>query len=197
MPKDPSQDLIRCPWAGLDDALMLQYHDTEWGVPLHDDRSLFELLTLEGAQAGLSWRTVLARREGYRLAFDEFDISRVAAYGDHDVERIMSAPNVIRNRAKIVSTIGNARAVLRVQQELGSFDKYVWSYVGSRTLQHHFDGMVELPAKTEQSEALSIDLRRRGFRFIGPTICYAFMQSAGLINDHLVSCFRYDALSTH
>jgi DNA-3-methyladenine glycosylase I len=194
---EPSQDRIRCPWAGPDDALMLRYHDTEWGVPLHDDRSLFELLTLEGAQAGLSWRTVLARREGYRIAFDEFDIARVGAYSDHDLERIMSSPSVIRNKAKIASAIRNARAVLRVQEELGSFDTYLWSYVGGRTLQHRYDDMAALPAKTEQSEAMSTDLRRRGFRFIGPTICYAFMQSAGLVNDHLVSCFRYDALGAH
>lgn len=175
---------------------MVRYHDEEWGVPVHDDRTLFELLTLEGAQAGLSWRTVLARREGYRRAFDGFEIAQVAAYGGTDVDRLMADAGIIRNRAKIASTISNARCVLSIHQDLGSFDAYVWRFVGGRTLQHRFETLNDLPAKTAQSEALSKDLLRRGFRFVGPTICYAFMQAAGIVNDHLVSCFRYEALTS-
>lgn len=188
----------RCSWAGSlpRDALMVRYHDEEWGVPLHDDRALFELLTLEGAQAGLSWQTVLRRREGFRRAFGGFDIARVAAYGEADVERLLSDAGVIRNSAKIASTIGNALAVLSIQQEVGSFDAYVWRFIGGRTLQHRFVKLEEVPAKTVESEALSKDLLLRGFRFVGPTICYAFMQSAGLVNDHLTGCFRYESLNS-
>jgi DNA-3-methyladenine glycosylase I len=164
-------------------------------VPLHDDRALFELLTLEGAQAGLSWQTVLVRRDGYRRAFDGFDLARVAAYAEADVERLLSDGGIIRNRLKIAATITNAQAALAIQQEVGSFHAYVWRFVGGRTLQHRFKELAEVPAKMPESEALSKDLRRRGFRFVGPTICYAFMQSAGLVNDHLMSCFRYRALA--
>jgi DNA-3-methyladenine glycosylase I len=174
---------------------MTRYHDEEWGVPLHDDRALFELLVLEGAQAGLSWSTILARRENYRRCFDGFDIEGVAGYGDADVDRLLADPGIIRNRSKVAAAITNARAVLAIQQEGTSFDSYVWSFVGGLTLQHRFERLEDVPAITEQSEAFSKDLRRRGFQFVGPTICYAFMQSAGLVNDHLVHCFRYQALA--
>jgi len=171
--------------------MMVRYHDDEWGVPLHNDRDLFELLTLEGAQAGLSWSIVLARRDGYRRAFDGFNIERVAAYGETDVDRLLSDPGIIHNRRKIVSAIGNARAVLGIQQDMGSFDAYVWRFVGGRTVQNRFNKLDDIPSRTPESEALSKDLVGRGFRFVGPTICYAFMESAGLVNDHPVSCFRY------
>jgi DNA-3-methyladenine glycosylase I len=169
---------------------MVRYHDLEWGVPLHDERALFELLTLEGAQAGLSWDTILKRREGYRRAFEGFDIQRIAAYGGADVARLLQDSGIIRNRAKIAATIDNARAVLELQRE-GTFDAYVWSFVGGRTRLNQFRALSEIPAQTAESQAMSKDLLKRGFRFVGPTICYAFMQSAGLVNDHLVDCFRY------
>ena len=180
----------RCLWAG-DDLLMRDYHDREWGVPLHDDRALFELLTLEGAQAGLSWRTVLHRRQGYREVFDGFDLQRIAAYTPADIEARRADARIIRNRAKIQATVGNARAALRVIAELGSLDALVWSFVDGRPLRNAFRSMDELPAATEVSRVMSRDLKRRGFKFVGPTICYAFMQAAGLVNDHLVDCFRY------
>jgi DNA-3-methyladenine glycosylase I len=187
-----SSPLVRCGWvAGRpDDDLMVRYHDEEWGVPLHDDRALFELLTLEGAQAGLSWDTVLRRREGYRRAFEGFDIARVAAYNDADHERLLQDAGIIRNRAKISATIGNARAVLELQRER-SFDDYVWSFVGGKTRLNRFQAMSDLPAQTAESQSLSKDLQKRGFRFVGPTICYAFMQAAGLVNDHTLDCFLH------
>ena len=180
----------RCPWAG-DDPLMRAYHDREWGVPLHNDRALFELLTLEGAQAGLSWRTVLHRRQGYREVFDGFDLERIAAYTPADIEARRADPRIIRNRAKIQATVGNARATLRTIDELGSLDALVWSFVEGRPWRNAFRSLDDLPADTETSRAMSRDLKRRGFKFVGPTICYAFMQAAGLVNDHLVTCFRY------
>ncbi len=180
----------RCPWAG-DDPLMQAYHDHEWGVPLHDDRALFELLTLEGAQAGLSWRTVLHRRQGYREVFDGFDLERVAAYTSADIEARRADPRIIRNRAKIQSTVGNAQAALRAIDELGSLDTLIWSFVDGRPLRNAFRTMDDIPAETDTSRAMSRDLKRCGFKFVGPTICYAFMQAAGLVNDHLVTCFRY------
>lgn len=177
----------RCDWGNSDPA-MVAYHDLEWGVPLHDDRALFELLILEGAQAGLSWSTILRRRDGYRRAFDNFDIERVAAFGDSDIQRLLNDTGIIRNRQKILATIENARQVLRVQDECGSFDAYVWGFVNGQTIDHRFTRMGEIPATTPESEALSKGLRKRGFGFVGPTICYAFMQSAGLVNDHVLSC---------
>ncbi len=180
----------RCPWAG-DDPLMRDYHDREWGVPLHDDRALFELLTLEGGQAGLSWRTVLHRRQGYREVFNGFDLERIAAYTPADVEARRADPRIIRNRAKIQATVGNARAALRAIDELGSLDALVWSFVDSRPLRNAFRSMDDLPAQTEVSRTMTRELKRRGFKFVGPTICYAFMQAAGLVNDHVVTCFRY------
>ena len=173
---------------------MEAYHDLEWGVPLHDDRALFELLTLEGAQAGLSWSTILRRRDGYRSAFAGFEPARVAVFSDADVQALLANPAIIRNRQKIVSTIGNARRVLELQKEYGSFDRFVWSFVGDRPLVHDFASLAEIPAQTPESQALSRALRKRGFGFVGPTIIYAFMQAAGLINDHVVSCFRFTEL---
>jgi DNA-3-methyladenine glycosylase I len=170
---------------------MLEYHDTEWGVPLHDDRALFELLILEGAQAGLSWTTVLNRRDGYRRAFAGFDIPTVAAFGPEDESRLLADPGIIRNRAKVASAIGNAQAARRVAAEEGSLDQYLWSFVWGKPIQNRWQTLGELPAETDESRAMSRDLRRRGFSFVGPTICYAFMQSAGLVNDHQVGCFRY------
>ena len=170
---------------------MRRYHDEEWGVPLHDDRALFELLVLEGAQAGLSWRTVLHRREGYRAAFEGFDIARVAGYGQADRERLLADARIIRNRAKINAAIANARATIEVQAEHGSLEAFLWSFVGGKTRRNTFRDISELPAQTAESGAVSKALRSFGFSFVGPTICYAFMQSAGLVNDHVTSCFRY------
>jgi DNA-3-methyladenine glycosylase I len=175
---------------------MEAYHEKEWGTPLHDDRGLFELLTLEGAQAGLSWMTILRRRDGYRRAFANFDPARVAAFGEPESQRLLANPEIIRNRQKIESTIANARRILEVQQEHGSFDNFVWSFVGGKPLDHQFRSSADMPAQTPESVALSRALKKRGFGFVGPTICYAFMQAAGLVNDHLVSCparIRIDA----
>jgi DNA-3-methyladenine glycosylase I len=168
---------------------MTAYHDREWGFPMHDDRALFELLVLEGAQAGLSWSTILKRRDGYRRAFANFEIQQVAEFDDSDVERLLADTAIIRNRKKILAAIVNARQVLNIQDEHGSFDAYVWSFVDGNTIDHRFDRMDQIPATTPESEAMSKALRKRGFGFVGPTICYAFMQSAGLVNDHLLGCF--------
>ena len=181
----------RCSWAG-DDPLMQAYHDHEWGVPLRDDRALFELLTLEGAQAGLSWRTVLHRRQGYREVFDGFDLQRIAAYTPDDIEARRADSRIIRNRAKIRATVGNAQATLRTIDEFGSLDSLIWSFVDGRPRRNAFRTLDDIPAETDISRAMSRDLKRRGFKFVGPTICYAFMQAAGLVNDHLVTCFRYN-----
>ncbi len=192
--KPLSSGKIRCPWC-LGSADYIRYHDREWGVPVHDDRVLFEFLTLEGAQAGLSWSTILAKRENYRRAFAGFDPVKVARFGVRDVLRLMGDAGIVRNRLKIESTISNARAFLAVQKEFGSFDVYVWNYAGGARpgapLQNHWSGLSHIPAKTAQSDLLSKNLQRRGFRFVGSTICYAFMQATGLVNDHIVSCFRY------
>jgi DNA-3-methyladenine glycosylase I len=183
----------RCSWA-QGDPLMEAYHDQEWGVPLHDDRALFELLTLEGAQAGLSWSTILKRREGYRRAFSQFDLPSVAALGDADLQRLLADTGIIRNRQKLISTIGNAQRVLDLQRELGSFDRFLWSFVGNKPLVADRKTLAQIPAQTLESTALSTALRQRGFGFVGPTICYAFMQSAGLVNDHVETCPRRAAL---
>ncbi len=179
----------RCEWAKTEP--MIGYHDQEWGVPLHDDRALFEFLILEGAQAGLSWDLILKRRAGYRRAFDDFDVGRVAAYGPDKIAQLLADPGIIRNRRKIEAAIQNARAFLQVQKESGSFDAYVWQFVGGRPQQNAWRTLQEIPAHTPQSDALSRDLVGRGFKFVGPTICYAFMQAVGLVNDHVVDCFRY------
>jgi DNA-3-methyladenine glycosylase I len=173
---------------------MVAYHDEEWGVPIHDDRALFELLTLEGAQAGLSWSTILNRREGYRRALAGFDTATVAAFGSDDQARLKEDPGIIRNAAKIRSTIWNARLLLELAEELGSLDAHLWSFVGGRPIQNAWRGH-DIPAETAESKAMSRDLKRRGFSFVGPTIMYAFMQSAGLVNDHTVDCFRHDEVA--
>lgn len=189
-------EVIRCEWPGLADPLYRDYHDLEWGVPLHDDRSLFELLLLEGAQAGLSWITILRRREGYRSAFLEFDPVRLAALTDADAARLLADPRIIRNRAKVRSAIDNARAFLALTDAVGSFDTWLWSFIAGSPIQNRWRSLADVPAETDASRALSRELRRRGFSFIGPTIAYAFMQSAGLVNDHLVSCFRHGEVAT-
>jgi DNA-3-methyladenine glycosylase I len=184
--------LLRCEWPGTD-PLNLEHHDVEWGVPSRDGRHLFELLTLEGAQAGLSWTTILRKREGYRAAFAGFEPEQVAAFGPDDVDRLMLDPGIVRNRAKIEATIDNARAVLALEGAGVSFVDHLWSFVGGRAIQNRFERMGELPAETDVSKAMSKDLKRRGFRFVGPTTLYAFMQSAGLVNDHVVACYRHEA----
>jgi DNA-3-methyladenine glycosylase I len=174
---------------------MIDYHDREWGVPIHDDRQLFELLILEGAQAGLSWSTILNKREGYRQAFRGFEPESIAALGPEDINELVQSPLIVRNRAKIEATVRNARALLSLIEREGSFDRYVWSFAGGTTIRNAWESIQEIPAQTAESAAMSADLRKRGFRFVGPTICYAFMQSAGLVNDHVVSCFRYPELT--
>lgn len=174
---------------------MLAYHDGEWGVPAHDDRHLFEMLTLEGAQAGLSWSTILRKREGYRRLFAGFDPARVARFTPADVERLLQDPAIVRNRLKVESTVVNAARVLEVQAELGSFDAYLWSFVDGEPIVGGWRALSELPAETKLSRALSKDLKKRGFRFVGPTVCYALMQAVGLVNDHTVDCFRYSELT--
>ena len=170
---------------------MLRYHDEEWGTPQHDDSRLFELLVLEGAQAGLSWSTILNRREGYRRAFGGFDIGIVAAYGERDVERLLADPGIVRNRAKVLAAIGNAQASLAARAEFGSLDAFLWGLSGGGPIRNAWQELAEIPAQTPSSTAMSKALRARGFRFVGPTICYAFMQATGMFNDHVVSCFRY------
>ena len=171
---------------------MLEYHDREWGVPLHDDQRLFEFLVLEGAQAGLSWETILKKRENYRRALHDFDPARIARYGEEDVQRLLADPGIVRNRLKVQAAITNAQKLLQAQEEFGSFDSYIWQFVGGRPIKHRFTSLSEIPAKTPESDAMSKDLLRRGFKFVGSTICYAFIQAVGLVNDHTVDCFRYD-----
>jgi DNA-3-methyladenine glycosylase I len=182
---------IRCHWATASDALMCAYHDTEWGVPLHDDRALFEFLCLEGAQAGLSWRTVLAKREHYRKVFHDFEIARVAAMTDRELEKLLLDPGIIRNRLKVTSTRSNAIVALGVIDEFGSLDAYLWSFVGGNTVLNRWRASGEVPASTELSDRMSKALRKRGFRFVGSTICYSLLQATGMVNDHLVGCFRH------
>ena len=171
---------------------MFEYHDKEWGLPLHDDRALFEFLILEGAQAGLSWSTILKRRKGYQIAFNNFDASKVAAFGDREIENLMQNSQIIRNRLKIKSAITGAKVFLEIQKDFGSFDKYVWSFVNGKTIINNINQMEEIPSITEESEKMSKDLKKRGFNFVGPTICYAFMQAIGMVNDHEVGCFRWE-----
>ena len=183
----------RCEWAQTEQ--MIPYHDIEWGVPIHDDRTLFEFLILEGAQAGLSWSTILKKREAYRQAFDGFDPAKVAAYDDAKVAELLANPGVVRNRLKIAAAITNAQAFVRIQQEFGSFDAYVWRFVGGQPKQNAWRDLRDLPATSVESDALSKDLIRRGFKFVGSTICYAFMQAVGMVNDHTTDCFRYAQLA--
>jgi DNA-3-methyladenine glycosylase I len=186
----------RCRWAASEktDALMVEYHDREWGVPVHDDRMLFEFLILEGAQAGLSWSTILKKRENYREAFDGFDAEKIARYDSRKVRELLANAGIVRNRLKISATIGNAKAFLAVRDEFGSFDRYIWGFVGGKTKINRWRSSERLPAMTAESDAMSKDLKRRGFRFVGSTICYAFMQATGMVNDHARDCFRYGAL---
>jgi DNA-3-methyladenine glycosylase I len=185
----------RCEWVPAGDPLYVTYHDEEWGVPSHDDRHLFELLTLEGAQAGLSWATILRKREGYRAAFADFDAERVARYGPADVERLLADRAIVRNRLKVAAAVENARRVLDVQNEFGSLDAYLWRFVDGVPIVGRWRTVGEIPAETPDSRRMSRELKGRGFRFVGPTICYAFMQAAGLVNDHVVGCFRYAELT--
>ena len=182
--------ISRCAWAGTRED-MCAYHDEEWGVPIHDDRLHFEFLTLEGAQAGLSWETILRKREGYRAAFAGFDPNQVARFGEAEQQTLMLDSGIVRNRLKIGSTVTNARSFLEVQGEFGSFDAYIWRFTDGQPIQNSWRDLSQLPAETDESRAMSRDLKKRGFRFVGPTICYAFMQAAGLVNDHTLDCFRY------
>lgn len=186
--------LKRCVWAG-DDVLYRQYHDTEWGVPLHDDQKLFEFLILEGAQAGLSWITVLRKRENYRAAFDHFDAELIARYSPAKIESLLQNAGIVRNRLKVNAAVLNAQKFLAVQAEFGSFDQFIWQFVNGKTIQNARRGMADVPASTPQSDAMSRELKRRGFKFIGTTICYAFMQATGMVNDHTVDCHRHALLS--
>jgi DNA-3-methyladenine glycosylase I len=188
---DPAT-LPRCPWPKS--PLDVAYHDIEWGVPVHDDRVLFEFLTLEGAQAGLSWSTILKKRENYRRAFDGFDPERVARFTSKRVDRLLADPGIVRHRGKIESTVSNAKAFLEVQREFGSFDRYTWRFVDGTPRANQWPTLRDIPARTSESDALSKDLKRRGFRFVGSTICYAFMQAVGMVNDHVTTCFRYTEL---
>lgn len=180
----------RCEWCG-DDSLYVQYHDTEWGVPCYDDQRFFEMLILEGVQAGLSWITVLRKRENYRAAYDGFDAERIAGYDEAKLAELLANPGIIRNRLKVQASVSNARAYLAVQEEFGTFSDYLWRFVDGKPIINHWTSLREIPAETRESQAMSKDMLKRGFRFVGPTICYAHMQSTGMVNDHLVSCFRH------
>lgn len=187
----PPEQIEKCPWSQGVDAAYERYHDTEWGVPVRDDRTHFEFLVLEGAQAGLSWRTILRKREAYRRAFSGFDPNRVARFNARSVDRLLGDAGIVRNRQKIEATIVNARCFLAIQDEFGTFDAYIWRFVGGKTIRHRFRSLQDLPAKTAESDAMSKDLKTRGFNFVGSTICYAYMQAAGMVNDHVTSCFRH------
>lgn len=182
---------LRCEWVKGGNQRYIDYHDKEWGVPVHDDRLLFEFLTLEGAQAGLSWATILNKREGYRKAFDQFDIEKVAEYSDEKIAQLLNNPDIVRNKLKVNSTVNNARRILEIQKTAGSFDAYIWQFSGGKTIQNAWRNISEVPASTAESDAMSKDLKKRGFKFIGTTICYAFMQATGMVNDHTVNCFCY------
>jgi DNA-3-methyladenine glycosylase I len=188
MPKSDEAQLVRCPWASCE--LSIRYHDEEWGVPVHDDRTLFEFLILEGAQAGLSWNTILNKRDNYRKAFAGFDPKKVAHYDRRKAGQLLRNPGIVRNRLKIASTIANAKAFLAVQKEFGSFDRYIWQFVEGKPRQNLPKSIQQVPARSPDSDAVSKDLKRRGFNFVGSTICYAFMQAVGMVNDHVVDCFR-------
>ena len=184
------REKTRCAWPGAD-KLMLAYHDEEWGTPLHDDRLLFEFLILEGAQAGLSWRTILNKRDNYRRAFDRFDAKKIARYDARKKKQLLADSGIVRNRLKIDASIDNAKAFLKAQEEFGSFDAYIWRFVEGKPIRNEFRALKEIPASTKESDAMSKDLKKRGFRFVGSTICYAFMQATGMVNDHMIDCFRY------
>jgi len=191
------EDIVmqRCGWANPNEPLYVAYHDEEWGVPCHDDRKLYEMLILEGAQAGLSWITVLKKRENYRAAFDNFDVEKVALYDEGKIAELLTNPGIIRNKLKINATVANARAFLAVRDEFCSFDKYIWQFVGGQPLVNHWQSLKEIPPETAESRAMSKDLLKRGFKFVGSTICYAFMQACGMVNDHTIECFRHDEVT--
>ena len=191
----PRRSKKRCEWAGTD-PFYLAYHDIEWGVPVHEDRKLFEMMLLEGAQAGLAWITILRKREGYRQAFDGFDPVKIARYSDKRLEKLRDDEGIVRNRLKIAAARTNAKAFLEIQDEFGSFDEFIWSFTGGEPILNHWRSLSELPATTPESDAMSRDLKKRGFKFVGSTICYAFMQAVGMVNDHVVSCFRYKELKS-
>ena len=186
----------RCEWANKSD-LERAYHDTQWGVPVHDDKTLFEFLILEGAQAGLSWSTILKKKDGYRKAFDNFDAKKISAYSENKIAELLNNPEIIRNRLKINSAIKNAKAFLAVQKKFGSFDSYIWQFVDRKPIRNAWKKLAEIPAKTPESEAMSKDMKKKGFSFVGPTICYAFMQAVGMVNDHIIDCFRYNVINQH
>jgi DNA-3-methyladenine glycosylase I len=185
--------MTRCEWCG-NDPLYVEYHDTEWGVPAHDDRHLFEMLTLEGAQAGLSWLTILRKRENYRRAFDNFDVAKVASYTEADLARLLADQGIVRNRLKIASAVRNAREVLRIREEFGSLDAFIWQFVDNSPRRNKWQALSDIPARTAESDAMSRELKKRGFNFVGSTICYAFMQAVGMVNDHVASCYRHAEL---
>ena len=189
----PATPLTRCRWAS--DELSIVYHDAEWGVPLHDDRTLFEFLILEGAQAGLSWITILRKRDAYRKAFHQFDARKIARYDDAKLAKLLENPGIVRNRLKVHGAVRNAKAFLAVQKEFGTFDRYIWQFVGGKPLLNRWSEFQQVPARTAESDAMSKDLQKRGFTFVGSTICYAFMQAVGMVNDHTIDCFRYPELS--
>lgn len=192
--KSTTKELPRCAWASGD--LYIRYHDEEWGVPVHDDRTLFEFLVLEGAQAGLSWSTILNKRENYRKAFDNFDPDQVANYNRSKIQQLLANSGIVRNKLKIASAVENAKALLRVQPEFGCFDRYIWQFVGGKPRVNKWKSLSQIPAHTKESDAMSKDLKHRGFNFVGSTICYAFMQAVGMVNDHVIDCFRYKELNT-
>lgn len=190
------KNIIRCPWHG-DDELMMKYHDDEWGVPVHNDRKLFEFLLLEGFQAGLSWRTILHKRKNFKKAFDNFDFNKIAAYDKRKINSLMNDKGIIRNRLKIEAAVTNAKAFIQVRREFGTFDKYIWNFVDYKPIKNKFKSLKELPSRTELSDKISEDLKKRGFKFVGSTIIYAHMQATGMVNDHLTSCFRYNEINCY
>lgn len=187
--------MYRCEWVGNNE-LMIEYHDQEWGVPVHDDQKLFEFFVLDAFQAGLSWQIVLNKRENFSEAFDNYNVGEIAGYNEKKFNELITNPGIIRNKLKINATINNAKRFLEIQKEFGSFDKYIWQFVGGKTIQNKWKELSEIPTKTKESNEMSKDLKKRGFKFVGSTICYAFMQAAGMVNDHLISCFRYEELAT-
>ncbi len=193
MSKSKNKELVRCPWP-TDDLLMIEYHDKEWGVPVHDDRLIFEFLVLEGMQAGLSWSTILHKRENFRKAFDNFDVEKVARYDGRKLRSLLSDAGIIRNRLKLEASVNNAKQFMKVQEEFGSFDKYIWRFVAGKPIVNMRKTLKQMPARTKESDAMSKELKERGFKFVGTTICYAHMQAAGMVNDHMMDCFRYKEL---
>jgi DNA-3-methyladenine glycosylase I len=196
MIKKNTADIVRCPWPG-NDPMYVKYHDKEWGVPVHSDRKLFEFLLLEGFQAGLSWRTILLKRNNFRAAFDNFDYKKIAAYDKKKIESLMQDAGIIRNRLKVESAVKNAKAFIELRKEFGTFDKYIWGFVNNKPVINKFKSLKELPARTELSDTISKDLKNRGFNFVGTTIIYAHLQATGILNDHLVTCFRYKEVNEH